>query len=120
MIRTESARRRLGVGVWVALALMTIGWLATSGRTVPALGWVAVLAPFALLLPGLLAPTRNAFLLALLATIGYATLGLMDAIANPGNRALAAALAIASLITFFLLIPAVRTLPGPPRDPDEH
>ena len=44
----------------------------------------------------------------------------MDAIANPDNRTVAAALAMASLVVFFLLIPAVRTLPAPPRDPDER
>lgn len=111
-------RRLVGISAWLALMAMTIFWLWDARLSVHPIAWVILLAPFVMLLPGLRAPTRNAFLLALLATVGYASLGLMDAIANPQSFVTASALAVVSLAAFFLLIPAIRTMPAPPR-PDE-
>ena len=108
-------RRRIGIGAWLALAVVTAYWLA-AGLSGPHWSiWLIVMVPFPLLMPGLVKPTRNAFLLALLATVGYAMLGVMDAIANPGALVEASVLALVSLAAFFLLIPAVRTMPAPPR-----
>ena len=115
---TAQRRRGIGVSAWLALAAVTVGWLWLARASLTWWAWPVVLAPFAALLPGMLRPSRNAWLLALLATIGYATVGFMDVIANPDAGALAPVLAAASLATFFLIIPAVRTLPSPPRDDD--
>lgn len=108
-------RRRIGVGAWLALAAVTVYWLVAALASPHWSVWLIVMVPYPALLPGLLKPTRNAFLLALLATVGYAMLGIMDAIANPAGLVAASVLAVASLMAFFLLIPAVRTLPAPPR-----
>ncbi|MEM9173135.1 MAG: hypothetical protein AAGA84_10560 [Pseudomonadota bacterium] len=118
MLSDARTRRRIGVASWIALSLVTLYWLIAAAESVHWLGWLALLVPFVLLLPGLIRPTRNAFLLALLGTVGYASVGLMDAIANPESIIAASVLAIASLACFFLLIPAVRTLPAPPKEPD--
>ena len=109
-------RRAVGLGAWLLLALVTAGWLWQARASVAWWAWPVVLAPFAALLPGMLSPSRNAWLLALLATIGYATVGVMDVIANPNAELLAPVLAGMSLVAFFLIIPAARTLPAPPRD----
>ncbi|MEL6199248.1 MAG: hypothetical protein AAFR09_03465 [Pseudomonadota bacterium] len=116
MIGTLAARRRLGLGGWFLLALVTLIWLWQARGSLAWWAWPVVLAPFVALMPGLLTPTRNAWLLALLATIGYASVGFMDAIANPGAAGFAYVLAGVSLAAFFAIIPAVRTLPAPPRD----
>lgn len=108
----------IGIASWLALMAMTTFWLWDARQSVHVIAWLILLAPFVMLLPGLRAPTRNAFLLALLGTVGYASLGLMDAIANPDSFATASALAVVSLAAFFLLIPAIRTMPAPPK-PDE-
>lgn len=116
MTGTVQARRRIGLVGWLALAAVTLAWLWQARGSLPWWAWPVVLAPFAALLPGLLRPSRNAWLLALLATIGYASMGFMDAIANPGAAQFAYGLAGMSLVSFFSIIPAVRTLPAPPRD----
>ncbi|MEL6870098.1 MAG: hypothetical protein AAFO81_09885 [Pseudomonadota bacterium] len=115
---TAARRRGIGIASWFALMVMTGVWLWDAGASIALWAWLILLVPFVALLPGLLKPTRNAFLLALLATIGYASLGLMDVIANPGSFGTAAALSIVALAAFFLLIPGVRTMPAPPK-PDE-
>ncbi|MEM7612536.1 MAG: hypothetical protein AAF270_12700 [Pseudomonadota bacterium] len=119
MIHTGIQRRRIGLVAWGALAMTTAIWLWDARATLHIAAWPILLAPFPLLVRGLLEPSRNAWLLALLATVGYATLGVMDAIANPASLVLAATLAAMSLIAFFGLIPAIRTMPAPPRPPDE-
>jgi hypothetical protein len=108
-------RRRIGIGAWLSLSVVTAYWLIAGLSAPHWLIWLVVMLPFPLLMPGLAKPARNAFLLALLATVGYAMLGVMDAIANPDALVEASVLALASLAAFFLLIPAVRTLPAPPR-----
>ncbi|MEL7024450.1 MAG: hypothetical protein AAGL69_11950 [Pseudomonadota bacterium] len=115
-MKTLAGRRRIGLIAWAGLAGATLVWLWDAGSSVHWLIWPALLAPFGLLLPGMLRPSRNTWLLALLASIGYATTGLMDAIANPGSLTAAAALAVVALTTFFLLIPAIRTLPSAASD----
>ena len=115
---TGTARRRIGLAAWSGLALVTAGWLWEARASLAWWAWPVVLAPFPALLPGMLAPSRNAWLLALLATIGYATAGFMDAIANPNAALLAYLLSGMSLAAFFAIIPATRTLPAPPRDDD--
>lgn len=117
-MKTISGRRRTGLTAWLTLAAVTIYWLWDAGGSVHWSSWPILLLPFALVIPGLLKPSRNVWLLTLLATIGYATVGLMDAIANPSSLAPAAALAIAALGAFFLVIPAIRTVPSEPI-PDE-
>lgn len=119
MITTATQRRRIGLVAWTALAATTLLWLWDARTTLNLLVWPLLMAPFVLVVPGLLKPSRNAWLLALLATVGYATIGVMDAIANPDSLAVAALLAAMSLIGFFALIPAIRTMPAPPRPPDE-
>ena len=116
MSLTAAQRRGIGLGAWLALGLVTAGWLWQARASLAWWAWPVVLAPFVALLPGLLAPSRNAWLLALLATIGYATVGVMDVIANPNAELLAPVLAGMSLAAFFAIIPAARTLPAPPRD----
>lgn len=115
---TAAERRGIGLAVWFVLAAITIGWLWQARGSLTWWAWPVVLAPFAALVPGMRRPSRNAWLLALLATIGYATVGFMDVIANPNAGMLARVLAGASLVAFFAIIPAVRTMPAPPRDDD--
>ena len=110
------ARRKLGILAWGALALTTLVWLITVNRTFPVLAWLAVLLPFAALAPGLLRYRRNSWLLALLATIGYAVIGLMDVIANAQILWPSATLAMTSLAVFFMLIPAIRTIAPEPSE----
>ena len=121
-MNTISGRRRTGLTAWLTLAAVTVYWLWDASGSVHWSTWPILLTPFLLVLPGLLKPSRNVWLLTLLATIGYATVGLMDAIANPSSLAPAAALAIAALGAFFLLIPAIRTIPSEPvaDDPDQE
>ena len=119
MLGSAAGRRRLGLIGWLLLAGVTVTWLVGAHASLSWWAWPVILVPFAALLPGMLRPARNAWLLALLATIGYATVGFMDAIANPNASLQAPVLAAASLITFFMIIPAVRTMPAPPKDPNE-
>ena len=111
-MRTLVGRRQIGLAAWFGLALATTLWLWDAGASVHWSIWPVLLAPFLLLLPGMLKPSRNTWLLALLASIGYATTGLMDAIANPNSLSAAAILAVVALAAFFLLIPAIRTIPS--------
>lgn len=115
MIDTASGRRRIGIVAWAIMALMTLAWLWDARASLHVLVWPALIAPFVLLLPGMLRGSRNAWLLALLAAVGYATVGMMDAIANPQSLVMASLLAGISILVFFALIPAIRTMPAPPR-----
>ncbi|MEN7341592.1 MAG: hypothetical protein AAAFM81_01570 [Pseudomonadota bacterium] len=119
MISTANGRRLIGLYAWFILCAATLFWLWDARASLHPLIWALLLAPFAALLPGLLAPTRNSWLLALLATVGYASIGFMDAIANPDSITAASVLAAGSLIAFFLMIPAIRTMPSPPKPPPE-
>ena len=119
MIGTANGRRRIGLFAWFILAAATVYWLWDARASLHFLIWVLLLAPFGALLPGMLSPARNSWLLALLATVGYASVGFMDAIANPASITAASVLAAASLIAFFLMIPAIRTMPSPPKPPPE-
>lgn len=115
MIDTGKGRRRIGIAAWTVMALMTVAWMWDARSSLHLLMWPLLIAPFGLLLPGMLRASRNAWLLALLAAVGYATIGMMDAIANPQSLVMAALLAGISILVFFALIPAIRTMPAPPR-----
>ncbi|MEM7763712.1 MAG: hypothetical protein AAF290_06495 [Pseudomonadota bacterium] len=119
MLNSAEGRRLIGIGGWLALALCTLYWLWDARGSLHPLVWVVLLAPFLALLPGMRAARRNSWLLALLAAVGYATVGMMDAIANPGSITAAALLAGVAIVTFFVLIPAIRTMPAPPKPPPE-
>lgn len=113
-----SRRRGIGLFAWLALGALAGYWLWDARTSLHWLVWPVMLSPIVALLPGMLGRSRNQWLLALLATIGYALTGLMDAIANPESLLAAAVLAIGALAAFFLLIPGIRTLPSAPRE--EH
>lgn len=117
MLSTIQGRRRIGLLAWAVLALVTLYWLWDARASLHIAACIVLLAPFAALLPGMLKGSRNAWLLALLAAVGYATTGMMDAIANPQALTAAAVLAGVSIAVFFALIPAIRTFPAPPKPP---
>lgn len=112
-------RRQIGVYAWLGLAACTALWLYDARASVIWLTWLMLLLPFLTLLPGLRGAHRNSWLLALLFCVGYTTIGIMDMIANPDSNRIATVLAGAGIVTFFLLIPAIRTMPAPPRPSDD-
>ena len=109
-----ATRRIIGLAAWIGLGVATVVWVLGATQSVHWSIW-AVLSPWPLLLPGLLKPSRNAWLLALLVTIGFVALGVMDAVANPDSFAPAAVMGGTAMLAFFLLLPAIRTLPETPR-----
>ncbi len=115
MITTGKGRRRVGIVAWAILGGMTLAWMIDASDSLHVLSWPLLLAPFLMLLNGMLQASRNSWLLALLAAVGYATIGMMDAIANPESLIMASLLAGVSILVFFALIPAIRTMPAPPR-----
>lgn len=119
MLSSATSRIKLGLGGWTLLGLTTLFWLWDARQSLHPAIWLILLLPFFALLPGMNARSRNAWLLALLAAVGYATVGTMDAIANPASITAAAILSGASILVFFLLIPAIRTMPAPPKPPPE-
>ncbi|MFK8051961.1 MAG: hypothetical protein AB8F65_03225 [Woeseiaceae bacterium] len=119
MLGQAKSRRNAGIAAWLLLAAMTLFWLWDARASLHPAIWFILLVPFLALLPGMHAASRNSWLLALLAAVGYATVGMMDAIANPQSIGAAATLAGVSIAVFFVLIPAIRTMPSPPKPPPE-
>ncbi|WP_405239381.1 hypothetical protein [Lentisalinibacter orientalis] len=93
---------------WVAAGVLSMALLAAGPGTAPVWAWIAAALPVGLTLPFMLLRRPDSFLLALLGSAGYAGFGLMESIANPPARLLAATVAAVSLLAFFLLVPVVR------------
>lgn len=93
---------------WVAAGLLSMALLAAGPGAAPAWAWIATALPVGLTTPFMLLRRPDSFLLALLASAGYAGFGLTESIANPPARLLAATVAAVALLAFFLLVPVVR------------
>lgn len=93
---------------WIAAGVLSMALIAASPGTAPVWAWIAAALPVGLTTPFMLLRRPASFLLALLGSAGYAGFGLMESIANPPARSLAATLAAVSLLAFFLLVPVVR------------
>lgn len=93
---------------WIATGVLSMALVAAGPGPAPAWAWVAAALPVGLTTPFMLVRRPASFLLALLGSAGYAGFGLMESIANPPARVLAATTAAVSLLTFFLLVPVVR------------
>ncbi|MEJ2602481.1 MAG: hypothetical protein P8172_04200 [Gammaproteobacteria bacterium] len=93
---------------WLVAGALALALLAVSPEPAPAWGWIAAALPVALTLPFMVLHRPASFTLAMLGSVGYAGFALMESIANPTIRGWATALAAASLLALFLLLPAVR------------
>jgi len=94
--------------VWFCSGVLSMALLAASPAAAPVWAWVTAALPVGLTTPFMLLRRPASFLLALLGSAGYAGFGLMESIANPPARLLAATVAAVSLLSFFLLVPVVR------------
>jgi len=93
---------------WIAAGVLSMALVAAGPGTAPVWAWVTTALPVGLTTPFMLIRRPASFLLALLGSAGYAGFGLMESIANPPARPLAATVAAVSLLAFFLLVPVVR------------
>lgn len=93
---------------WLVAGVLGLVLLGLGQPDAPAWAWLAAALPVGVTLPFMLLRRPGAFVLALLGAVGYAGYALMEAVANPPVRGWAVALAAASLLALFLLLPVVR------------
>ncbi len=99
---------RLGLAIWLALGIAITAWLWSLQLSNPIWLGLAVAGPWLILLPGMILAARNAFGYAMLMSIIYTVFAAMELISLPRSPVATAALLALSLLSFFLLIPAVR------------
>lgn len=107
----DATRRaaRLTTGILVALIFLVVAWQLSTGIDAARIG-LAVLLSVPLLLPmkGLVRGDRRTHAWATLCVIPYFILGVTEAIANPAQRAWAAACLTLALTLFVALIAYLR------------
>ncbi len=98
----------LGLTAWLGLGVGLFAWLSSLELSRPLLFGALMMAPWLALTPGLVTKARNAYAYSMLAAIVYSIVAAMETLSLPPSLPAAASFLAASLLCFFLLLPAVR------------